>query len=178
MREQLLRRFAYLYSGECFSLFSFAILSYLVHIAFSELQLYSLLSFWSSFFLLEFILVQGTLYWYSKWKRLKKGKDARAPMHVLKRLKAVEKLNIALILFSPIGMMIDILYKYPDLPVNGLVLTAGIYLFGILEYINYFHIQLSYDQRTDLKYLFKWKRFKKACLKKEFENMGSRGKGA
>lgn len=72
MREKLEKRFFYLFTGESFAIVGFVVIGYLLHLTYPELQLYSLSSFWASSFLLEFLLLQGTVYWYVKWKRLKK----------------------------------------------------------------------------------------------------------
>lgn len=74
MKRTLEKRLSYLYTGELFSIITFIFTSYLLNHAYPTLHLYSLYSFWVSFLLLEFILLQGTIYWYVKWKRLKKRK--------------------------------------------------------------------------------------------------------
>ena len=58
---------------------------------------------------------------------------------------------------------------FNDLLVGGLLLSGFIFLFAILEYINYFHIQLSYDNRADLEHLLRTKKLKQASLSKDFE---------
>lgn len=40
-------------------------------------------------------------------------------------------------------------------------------VFAILEYVNYFRVQLMIDNFNDLKYLFRYQRFKKASLMKD-----------
>ncbi|HEX3052643.1 MAG TPA: hypothetical protein VHP83_18430 [Aggregatilineaceae bacterium] len=46
----------------------------------------------------------------------------------------------------------------------------GLIMFSMaaLEYINYFHIQLMYDNRVDLKYLFTQKKPKRGLIAREF----------
>ncbi len=65
----------------------------------------------------------------------------------------------------------DFFKWYPSLPLGGLYISGFIYIFAILEYINYFHIQLSYDNLSDINYLIKSKRLKQACLSKDFERI-------
>lgn len=137
-----------------------------------QLQLFSLYSFWISFFLLEFLLIQGSVYWFVKWKRLRKENTSVTPLHMVQRFKRIKKWNIGFIIVSPFIFVIDLFKWHPSLPVAGLSIAGFIYIFAILEYINYFHIHLSYDNLSDIKYLLKSKRLKKACLNKDFERMG------
>ncbi|EJS47917.1 hypothetical protein IC9_04553 [Bacillus toyonensis] len=80
MKRNLEKRLSYLYTGELFSVITFIFTSYLLNYAYPTLHLYSLYSFWVSFLLLEFILLQGVIYWYVKWKRLKKRKHLLRPL--------------------------------------------------------------------------------------------------
>ena len=149
----------------------FIIVSFSLNRAYPQLQLYSLFSFWVSFFLLEFLLVQGSVYWHSKWKRLKNENISVTPVRIVKRLKKLKKWNMGLMIVSPFMFVFDLFKWYPSLPLGGLYLSGFIYIFAILEYINYFHIQLSYDNLSDIKYLLKSKRLKQACLSKDFERI-------
>jgi hypothetical protein len=171
LRKGIEKRLTYLYTGESMAIVGFMIVSFLLNKAYPQLQLYSLYSFWVSFFLLEFLLVQGSMYWYLKWRRLKNENTSVTPIIVVQRLKKVHKWNIGLIIVAPFMFVFDFFNWYPSLPVGGLILSGFIYLFAILEYINYFHIQLSYDNLSDMKYLLKSKRLKQACLSKDFERI-------
>ena len=85
LKKMLETRLAYLYSGELFSLIMFVPTSYLINYAFPNLQLYSLYSFWVSFILLEFLLLQGTIYWYIKLKRLRNENNPITPIKVVRQ---------------------------------------------------------------------------------------------
>lgn len=98
MKRTLEKRFSYLYTGELFSVITFIFTSYLLNYAYPTLHLYSLNSFWVSFLLLEFILLQGVIYWYVKWKRLKKEKTSVTPIRIIQYLKILKKINIAFII--------------------------------------------------------------------------------
>lgn len=171
MGEKLEKRLSSLYTGESFAIVMFVILSYLLNIFYPELRLYSLYSFWVSFFLLEFLLLQGTVYWYVKWKRLKRENTSRTPVHVVRKLKSLEKINIGLIIVSLAMFGIDFLKWYPSLPLGGLSIAVFIYVFAVLEYINYFYVQLSYDNFSDIKNLLKSKRLKQSCISKDFRRI-------
>lgn len=171
MGERLEKRLSYLYRGESFAIILFVFLSFQLNIAYPELRLYSLYSFWVSFFLLEFLLLQGTVYWYAKRKRLKRENTSRTPVHVVRKLKHLEKINIGLIIVSLVMFGIDLFRWYPSLPLGGLSITGFIYIFAILEYINYFYIQLSYDNISDIKNLLKSKRLKQSSINKDFKRI-------
>lgn len=171
MKNRLKRRFEYLYRGESFAIISFIILVPLISYTYPKLQLYSLISFWVSFFLLEFILIQGTYYWYSKWKRLTTENNSITPKKTVIRLKKIKKVNIGILIFSIIAFLIDLCIHYPSLPIGGLILSGCILIFAFLEFINYFYIQLSYDNRSDLTYLIQTRKLKRSCLSKDFKQM-------
>ncbi|HHY73617.1 MAG TPA: general stress protein [Bacillus bacterium] len=171
MRSKLQKRLLYLYTGESTALCGFIIVSYLLNKAYPQLQLYSLYSFWFSFFFLEFLLAQGSMYWYSKWKRLKTENTSVTPIRIVRQLKKIKRWNIGLIIALPLAFSIDFFIWFPQFPIGGLSIAGCIYFFAILEYINYFHIQLSYDNYSDIKYLLKSKKLKQACLSKDFERL-------
>lgn len=171
MRKRLENRLKYLYSGELLSLIMFIPLSYLLNLSYPGLRIYSLYSFWVSFFFLEFLLLQGTIYWYTKLKRLRIEHTSKTPIRTIRRLKNLKKVNFGLIIVSLIMFAIDIVKWQPALPLGGLLLAVFIYVFAISEFINYFYVQLSYDNRSDIRYLFKTKKLKRACINKDFKRI-------
>ncbi|WMM26293.1 hypothetical protein RBU61_06365 [Tissierella sp. MB52-C2] len=171
MRKKLLKRFSYLYTGELISVVGFIVLIFLLKRVYPQLRMYSLTSFWSSFFLLEFLLVQGCIYWYAKWKRLKIENTTITSIKTVKRYKNLKKLNIALIIVLIFIFVFDCFKWYSSVPLRSLGTAGFIYIFAVLEYINYFHLQLSYDNLSDVKYLLRTKRLKKSCLSRDFDSM-------
>jgi len=172
MKRILQSRLKYLYTGERFAIILFIPLSYIINYTYPDLQLYSLLSFWISFFLLEFILIQGTYYWHSKWKRLINENKTITPIKTVKLLRKLKTINLGIIIFSIILFVIDVLVNYPILPISGLLISGFIFIFAIIEFINYFYIQLSYDNLSDIRYLIKAKKFKRSSLSKDFKRVG------
>jgi hypothetical protein len=169
-RKKLEKRLSYLYTGESLAIIVFILISFLMNKAYPHLKLYSLFSFWISFFLLEFILLQGSMYWYVKLKRLKEENSSVTPTRIIHKLKHLKKWTIGLLVISPCLFITDFLVQDPPIP-KGLFIAGFIYIFALIEYINYFHIQLSYDNISDLKFLIKSKKLKKATLAKEFERI-------
>lgn len=143
----------------------------LLNQGYPQLRLYSLTSFLTSFFLLEFLLAQGSIYWYVKWKRLKIENTTVTPIQIIKRFKKLAKLNVALMVVSGSAFVYDFFRWYPSLPLGSLGIAGFIYVFAALEYINYFRFQLSYNKLSDIKHLLRSKRFKQSCLSRDFDSM-------
>lgn len=149
----------------------FIFVSFLANRTFPNLQLYSLYSVWISFFLLEILLLQGTIYWYSKLKRLRIENTSMTPVWIVRLLKRLKIINIILIFVSIVMFVIDYVQFHSSLPIKGLITAAFIYIFAVLEFINYFYIQLSYDNISDIKYLLKTKKLKQSCIRKDFQRI-------
>ena len=170
MKKTLEKRLNYLYSGELFSMIIFVPVSYLLNYTFPNLQLYSLYSFWVSFILLEFLLLQGTIYWYVKLKRLRNENNSLAPIKVVRQLHYTKTVNIVMIMTTIVVFAFDFIKWYPSLPLGGITITFFIYIFAILEFINYFYIQLSYNV-SDIKELLRNRKLKYSCMNKDFKRI-------
>lgn len=127
-------RLVYLFSGE---LFSAAIFTFVYFFYFSLSYSYSLLYV---LFILIFILLQGSFYWFIKWKRFK-TKSKILP-NLPKSLNKLKKINITLLCLTPIILIIDIILLERT-SFLSFFLTGCVYIFAIIEYINYFNIQLT-----------------------------------
>lgn len=167
MKRHIENRLKYLYSGELIAVICFVILSLLINHNYPDLKLYSLFSFWTAFLLLEFLLLQGSMYWYIKFKRFRNEKTYITPANVVRRLIKLRKLNLLLIAIPLLAFIYDFFRLQPLLPVGGLLIALFIYLFAILEYVNYFYMQLSYDNIADLLYLKRHKSLKQASIKRD-----------
>lgn len=171
MKNQLERRLLYLYSGESLATVLFILVSYYANDIYPNLKLYSLFSFWASFFLLEFLLLQGTIYWFTKWKRLRNENTSVTPTKLVRQLYRLKSVNIIFIVLPIIAFILDLNRWSNELPKGGLYIAMFIYIFSILEYINYFYIQLSYDNRSDIQYLLKHKKLKVASIRRDFKRI-------
>jgi hypothetical protein len=168
---KLEKRLAYLYSGELLSLIMFIPVSFGLNYVFPNLMLYSLFSFWTSFILLEFILLQGTIYWREKLKRLRNNETLATPIKLVRQLTLFKRINIIIIAVGIFTFAIDFIRWHSALPFGGLLLTIGIYVFALLEFINYYYIQLSYDNRADIRNLLRNRRLKRACINKDIKRV-------
>ncbi|WP_019394563.1 hypothetical protein [Priestia filamentosa] len=173
MKDRMERRLSYLISGETFAIIMFPIIYAVSFFAYQDLKLHFLFSFWLSFFLLEFILLQGSLYWRVKLKQLKKESSIILPQRVVRTLQVLETANGGLLLLTLLFFVIDFLIWYPNIPFKELSITGCIFIFAFLEYVNYFYIQLSYDNISDLKFLIRTRRLKEAYIKKDIRRSSS-----
>lgn len=65
-----------------------------------------------------------------------------------------------------VGLLIYL--QVQDTGRGNLLVTGLLYLFAVLEYINYFHFQLMYDNHADLQYLASNKMLKQGLIVREF----------
>jgi len=144
--------------------------SYLLNDAYPDLHLYALYSFWASFILLEFLLLQGTIYWYVKLGRLRNGKNPATPTRVVQQLRYLRTVDMVLIVTAMVAFAFDIAKWHPSLPSGGLAIAFFIYIFAILEFINYFYFQLSYKV-SEIKDLMKNRKLKVSCMNKDFRRI-------
>ncbi|MFX4304803.1 general stress protein [Exiguobacterium sp. A1_3_1] len=171
MKQLVAERLAYLYRGELFTVVTILPLSWFGNRVFPRLQLFELSAFWMSLFLFELLLIQGAWYWYSKSRRLKKEGTSITPEPVVRRLRHCRVFNLALIVLTAYAFGLDWIRSQSDFPVYGLRITLFLYVFAILECIIYFHIQLMYDNRSDVQYLIQNRRLKRSALYKDMQRL-------
>jgi hypothetical protein len=163
-KEELINRVKWLYLNErihAIVTFPAIIIYLLINHSVSDifLLMYGLL-------VCTIILLQGQHYWKLKLFRL----TAR-PIDQERNIRFFYKLkNINLILIGLIPVIFILQLYLSNWSVKGENLFAwAIFanIFAVLEHINYYHIQLMIDNKRDLEYLMKNKRFKTASLKKD-----------
>lgn len=91
-----------------------------------------------AFLYLIIILLQGSIYWFYRYILIIKRKTFN--LKGVKFLKVLRQLNMIVIVI--IGITIPII-KNSD---KDLLSAIGLFLFGIIEYINYYWYRLSYGK--------------------------------
>lgn len=119
--------------------------------------------------MMSFILLQGTYYW---WKKLSVLEDKHIfqnrTLNRFEKFKHKNKVGIALI---PIVLLVQWFISGQSLGSDNLIGWAMIAnVFAVLEHINYYHMQLMYDNRYDLRYLLRHKKLKEASLRKDLRD--------
>lgn len=113
------------------------------------------------FGLFALLLVQGSAYWWLKVRQLRARAPRPAGMPLFRVLKPVNVLLLlaggAVILW---GLTTDVRWTrvWPGL---------GLWLFTILEYVNYFHVQLSHQTGADLARLWRTMRLHRSHLSRD-----------
>ena len=112
-----------------------------------------------------YILYQGQKYWHLKLKRLTKVPFDQATN--IQFFKKAKRINFILIAFIPFVFLLQ--YYQADLSFDErhrLLWAVSSNVFAVLEFVNYYYIQLSYDNASDLKYLAKHKKLKELVWRK------------
>ncbi len=113
-----------------------------------------------------FIFFQGAYYWWTKFSVLKKRPILQRK--TLTRFHSFKRQNIIGILLIPFALLLQwVISGYQFVGDNFLRWAAFVNGFAILEYINYYHKQLMYDNRQDIDYLLRNRKLKEAALKKD-----------
>ena len=111
-----------------------------------------------TFLYLIFILFQGSLYWFYRYMLIVSKRKVNSK--VINLLKLVRGLNIFLLI------MVGITVPFVRSSMTDLIIALGIFLFGIIEYINYYWYRLSYGKSGfNIKILFNTK-LKKSSINK------------
>ena len=91
-----------------------------------------------AFSYLVFILLQGSLYWFYRYILIVRKRKINSKM--IKFLKFFRIMNIIAII--QIGMAVPLIRS----TIFDLMAALGIFLFGVVEYINYYWYRLSYGK--------------------------------
>jgi hypothetical protein len=117
------------------------------------------------------LLLQGAFYWQAKCRALASGLSSLpiAQALIFEFLKLSDQALLA-VLVVYIGVMIAVRSSDPGDLAWGIVLTV----FSVLEFVNYFHWQLTHDQASDIRYLFRWRRLRESPLASDLRRVRER----
>ena len=117
--------------------------------------------------LMVLVLAQGTYYWRRKLATVQ-GK-CRQPERVLQQFHCFQWLNVGVIVAYPLLLLLlsaRLAHPWAAQTHSGWALFA--YISGVAEHVNYYHVQLMYDNRNDWQHLWAYKKLKIAALRKDF----------
>jgi len=123
------------------------------------------------FISLLIILLQGSYYWYYKLRIIKKRNPDRIIFR--KTYKVLKRLDFIMFILYPIGLIYLLILNDICVLRKENFFGTFLFVFGIIEYINYFYIRLSYSKHEDIVALFKFQNIKKSSLGKELEKNNS-----
>ncbi|RID83630.1 hypothetical protein D1953_15090 [Peribacillus asahii] len=167
MQKKVQKKLFNLFTGELFATIMFAVLwmMYLQLFKWTGPYLTSFSSLYA-FALLEFILLQGSYYWFLKWKQVQRKDYSHLPYRQLRIFRLFKRLNLFLI---GIGIIIMI-YQLIVFPLH-FYWFIFLYIFAIIEYINYYHIRLSYQSIDEMKDFIRQKKLRSSKLAEDLKNL-------
>ncbi|WMX53821.1 hypothetical protein [Peribacillus sp. R9-11] len=121
-----------------------------------------------AFILLEFILLQGSIYWYLKWRKVKDNKSYNLSDSQLYIFLWLRRINVFLLCLGFIIFLKNT--NYSPINFNGFYLF--LYCFALIEYINYYHLRLSYQTPQEIKEFLRQKGLRRSILARELSNIG------
>jgi hypothetical protein len=107
----------------------------------------------------SYLLVQGALYWQLKHSAL--SGSAPLPSYFCRLFNAFKASNLVLFGGVALGFVVQIVGAGWS---AQLAWPLGIFLFAVLEHINYYHYQLMYDTSASVRYVLRNRRLRKAAL--------------
>jgi len=114
------------------------------------------------------ILFQGQKYWKLKLWRLEKKSFSQTEN--LRFFRKAKRINLILIAGIPIVLAVQFLIVDWSMADSKIIFWSFLAnIFAILEYINYYHIQLMVDNPSDLNYILRNKKLKTASLAKDLK---------
>lgn len=122
------------------------------------------------FALFSLLLVQGAGYWLAK---LRTVATPGTPLPGVRFFAAARVLNVPVLLAGVLFAAGAVSGDPGSATIPGLAFA----LFAVLEHVNYFHTQLMYDNREDLRYLRRHG-LRRAHLARDLALAGARGGGS
>jgi hypothetical protein len=152
-KDQLIKRLSMLYRMELFNVFGLPFVYVLNSVVYKQsIGLNSI----AAIILNGILLLEGSFFWFCIYRNVTKK-----PNHYfIPFFKIIKPINVLLI-----GVTIAIVVLQPFESTFDRAGTIAFLSLAILEYINYFEVQLMYDNKNDLQYLRNFKQLKKAKLK-------------
>jgi hypothetical protein len=113
----------------------------------------------SALLAVSYLLLQGSLYWQLKHGAL--SESAPLPAYFERLFNAFKVSNLVLFGAVALGFTAQIVHAGWSVQ---LAWPLGIFLFAVLEHINYYHYQLMYDTSASVRYVMRNRRLRKAAL--------------
>ena len=116
--------------------------------------------------LVALLLWQGAAWWRLKLRSVRAGRSlSRGALRPFAFLKWANWVLLALL---PVALAVEFWWA-GRLRVFALMAGGAFYVLAILEQINYYYYQLSYDNRADWRWLLRHRRLKRASLARALE---------
>jgi hypothetical protein len=163
MRASFKKRLRYLWTFELLNaLVVFPLLYYVISLQY-RLGWFSL----AALLVVCMLLVVGAAYWFLKSRALDGSRLLYQPG--TRRFFRGCKRVFGFVVLALVGLFGLRAFGQSGAALAELVTGGGLTLMALLEYINYYHVQLSYDNRADLRYLLTHRRLKRAVMVRDLD---------
>ncbi len=167
-KERIIRRLKYLWIGELFD--SLFLPACVLSVAYSLGQSVGIFVV-GALALLMLMLWQGSAYWRLKLRAVRSGD--RVGISALRAYGALEKVNWGLLAALPVIVLAVRLFGHARGSAFDIIAGSLVYILAVLEQINYYYVQLMYDNRADWQYLRRYKHLKRASLRRDLERLAA-----
>jgi hypothetical protein len=113
-------------------------------------------------FMVCLLLIVGSVFSLVKYRDLKSGTQKIGQYE--DAFRALRKV----IPFFLLGTALVILVRSWVAGTGETLFNIGLFVLAVLEYINYFHVQLMYDTPYDIRFLLRQKKLKQGLIPREF----------
>ena len=169
-RQKLIKRLGYLRNLELFNIFFLPACLYFV-LSVSE-TLYRQ-PYVVSMFSICAILAQGVFYWHMKLQSICKN-EVSLPSYAYQAFLYFKWADLLLLTVYTVLLVLGKAASSIDFQVT--IWSNFLYIFAILEYVNYYHYQLSHDNKNDIRYLIKHKKIRRSPLWKDMQQNQERSR--
>jgi hypothetical protein len=158
MKNQLQDRLRYLWTFELANgLVIFPLFYYVVGLRY-RLGWFSL----ASMIVVCAILIVGAAFWFLKGRALSHSRPVSQPG--TRRFFSAAKLVFGVSLLAPLALFVVRAFLQGNASRAELVLGGVLLILALLEYVNYYFVQLMYDNSADMQYLRTHRRLKRAVM--------------
>ena len=113
------------------------------------------------------LLVVGAAFWFLKARAIEGSRLLYLPA-TRRFFRATKWVFGAALAIALAAFLVQALVQQ-GAGVAELVVGGGFFLLAALEYVNYYYVQLSYDNGADLAYLWRHRRLKRATMVRELD---------
>lgn len=157
-RQNIINRLLYLRNWEFINIF---LLPVCLYITLASLKVQNWQPYAFSVFIICVILMQGTFYWHLKLRAILKN-ETTLPSYFSQTFSIFKLVNIVLLSIYLVLIISSQTISFTNFQVT--VWSNAIFIFAILEHINYYHYQLSHDNLNDINYLIRHKKIRRSPL--------------
>lgn len=157
-RDDMIRRLLYLRNWECANVF---LLPACMYFLLTSFKVQDWRPYLLSVLILCLILAQGAFYWHLKLQVVYRNKPA-LPAYFHYTFSMFKRVNVVLLFTYALLSICSQITSLINFPTS--IWSNALFLFVVLEYVNYYHYQLSHDNWNDIRFLMKYQKIRRSPL--------------